>query len=258
LRHTDSQEEKAQATLRASRGASVPDIVVLVPAYNEEKNIAEVIRQSREFASRVLVCDDGSTDATYDISLGAGAEVIRHRCNAGYGAALRSLFLKAISFPAEAFVTIDSDGQHDSKFIPALTKSILDKEADLVIGSRFLSDRFDFTPPHRKVAIKLITRLFDLRGHSEFTDLQSGFRAYSRKALSMTCPTRTGMGASTEIMMRALKSRLKIREIPVPIYYRGEQPSAISSIIQFLDVLRSTLSSTPSNPSNMEYLYSDD
>jgi glycosyltransferase involved in cell wall biosynthesis len=248
LLHTDSQEDEAKASFHPSNGGSAPQIVALIPAYNEEKNIAKVIRQCREFAGRVLVCDDGSTDATYDISIAAGAEVIRHTHNAGYGAALRSLFLAAVSIRAEAFVTIDSDGQHDSNFIPAITKSILNKEADLVIGSRFLSNRFDFTPAHRKVAIKLITRLFDLRGHSEFTDLQSGFRAYSRHALSMTCPTRTGMGASTEIMMRALKSKLKIREIPVPIYYRGEQPSAISSMLQFLDVLRSTLASTPSKP----------
>lgn len=249
---SDSQEEEAQATLGGSNVPSSPLIVALIPAYNEEKNIAEVIGQTREFAGRVLVCDDGSTDSTYHISLVSGAEVIKHRRNVGYGAALRSLFLKGVSIPAEAFVTIDSDGQHDSKFIPALTQAILDGEADLVIGSRFLSDRFDFTPPHRKVAIKLITRLFDLRGHSEFTDLQSGFRAYSRKALAVTCPTRTGMGASTEIMMRAVKSKLKIREIPVPIYYRGEQPSALTSILQFLDVLSSTLAYNPSKASTRE------
>lgn len=227
-----------------------PRIVALVPAYNEEKNIAEVIRQAREFADRVVVCDDGSTDSTYSFAVKSGAEVVKHERNAGYGASLRSLFLKARAISADAFVTLDSDGQHDAGFIPALTEPIVEGEADIVIGSRFLSKKFDFTPPQRKIAIKLLTRLCDLSGHYKFTDLQSGFRAYSARALEITCPMRPGMGASTEIVKRATNSRLRIREVPVPIYYNGEDPSFLSSALQFLDVLRSTLaSSLPNNRS---------
>jgi hypothetical protein len=144
---------------------------------------------------------------------------------------------------ADAFVTIDSDGQHDSRFIPAITDFVVRREADLVIGSRFLSAKLDFTPSHRKIAIKLITSLVNLTGQTAFTDLQSGFRAYNSRALSIACPSRTGMGASTEIIRRAMRSGLKIREIPVPVYYRGRQPSLLSTILQFLDVLRSTLAS---------------
>jgi glycosyltransferase involved in cell wall biosynthesis len=221
-----------------------PVIVALIPAYNEERNIADVIRQAREFASRVLVCDDGSTDSTYSLSLVSGADVIKHRLNAGYGAALRSLFLMAKNIPADAFVTIDSDGQHDSRFIPALTDPVVKRKADLVIGSRFLSKRLDFTPPHRKMAIRLITRLCDVNGQHGFTDLQSGFRAYNSHALAVTCPRRTGMGASIEIIKRATRSRLRIREVPVPIYYRDEDVSLLRSALQFFDVLRSTLASS--------------
>jgi glycosyltransferase involved in cell wall biosynthesis len=222
-----------------------------VPAYNEEESIPNVIRQTRRFASRVIVCDDGSTDSTCRLSLNSGAEVIRHKKNAGYGAALRTLFLRASDIQADAFVTVDSDGQHDSRFIPALAEPILKGEADLVIGSRFLSARLDFTPPHRKIAIKLINRLFDPQGQHRFTDLQSGFRAYNEKAIATTCPTRTGMGASTEIIRRAVRTELRIREIPVPIYYDGKPPSLINSVIQFVDVLRSTLASgLPNVPSS--------
>jgi len=221
-----------------------PVIVALIPAYNEEKNIAQVIRQTRELTSRVLVCDDGSTDSTYSISLLSGAEVIKHSFNGGYGAALRSLFLKARNIQADAFVTIDSDGQHDTRFIPTLTDPIVKREADLVIGSRFLSKRLDFTPPHRRMAIKVITRLCDVNGHNGFTDLQSGFRAYSSHSLAVTCPRRTGMGASIEIIKRATRSGLRIREVPVPIYYRDEDTSLLSSAFQFFDVLHSTLASS--------------
>ena len=218
-------------------------IVALVPAYNEESQISDVIKQAYRYAQKVVVCDDGSADSTYSLSVQAGAEVVRHSKNMGYGAALRSLFLKASTFPADAFVTVDSDGQHDASFIPALTEPIIKKEADLVIGSRFLSEKLDYTSPIRRMAIKLITRLCDLRDQYGFTDLQSGFRAYNRNALAVTCPLRRGMGASIEIIRRATISRLRIREIPVPIYYNGENTPLVSSARQFLEVIRSTLSS---------------
>ena len=245
----ESDEKRAECLLSRSRKPSDPCIVTLVPAFNEEENISEVIHQAYKFSSRVLVCDDGSTDSTYRLSLDSGAEVIRHECNLGYGAALRSLFLRAKYMPADAFVTIDSDGQHDSRFIPAITDFIVRREADLVIGSRFLSAKLDFTPSHRKVAIKLITSLVNLTGQTALTDLQSGFRAYNSRALSIACPCRAGMGASTEIVRRAMRSGLRIREIPVPVYYRGRQPSLLSTILQFLDVLRSTLGSNYGIPS---------
>jgi glycosyltransferase involved in cell wall biosynthesis len=224
-------------------------IVALLPAYNEENRISEVIYQAYQHVEKVVVCDDGSTDHTYSRSVEAGAEIIRHKCNMGYGASLRSLFLKASTIPADAFVTVDSDGQHDANFIPALTKPIARGEADLVIGSRFLSEKLDFTPLHRKMAIRLITRLCDLTSKYGLTDVQSGFRAYSRRALEVTCPVRAGMGASTEIVKRATRSNLRIREIPVPIYYDGENPSFVASALQFLDVLRSTLASGVPNES---------
>jgi glycosyltransferase involved in cell wall biosynthesis len=218
-------------------------ILALVPAYNEEKRISDVIKQAYRYVQKVVVCDDGSSDSTYSLSVQAGAEVVRHRQNMGYGAALRSLFLRASTLPADAFVTVDSDGQHDASFIPALTEPIIKGEADMMIGSRFLSERLDSTSPVRKMAIKLITRLCDLRDQYGFTDLQSGFRAYNRNALTVTCPLRKGMGASIEIIRRATISRLRIREIPVPIYYNAETTPLLDSALQFFEVLRSTLSS---------------
>jgi len=217
-------------------------IVALVPAYNEEKRISEVVRQSYQFVDKVLVCDDGSTDSTYRLSVEAGAEVIKHKRNLGYGASLRSLFLEAGRIPADAFVTVDSDGQHDPKFIPALAKQILNDQADIVIGSRFLSGATSHTPPVRRLLIKLITRLCDPTGVYGLTDLQSGFRAYGERALAVTCPTRLGMGASTEIIRRATSSYLRIREVPVPIYYDVERNPLFRSAVQFLDVVGSTLS----------------
>ncbi len=134
-----------------------------------------------------------------------------------------------------------SDGQHDSAFVPALTDPILKGKADIVIGSRFLNAT-NFTPPHRKIAIKLITGLCDFVTKKGFTDLQSGFRAYNSRAISRVCPTRPGMGASTEIIMKAVRSKLTIQEVGVPIYYNGEKTSPLNSAKQFLDVINCIIS----------------
>ena len=216
-------------------------IVALLPAHNEERRISDVINKAHNYVQKVIVCDDGSTDATYKKAIEAGAEVIRHKRNRGYGAALQSLFEKAQSLPAGAYVTVDADGQHESACIPALAEPILKNKADIVIGSRFLSDNGSFVPAHRRIAIRVITSLCDAATGGEFTDLQSGFRAYNNRALTLSRPSRPGMGASTEIILRATRSGLRIREVPVQIYYHEERSSPIASARQFLDVISSIL-----------------
>lgn len=200
-----------------------------------------MITKVHKYVQKVIVCDDGSTDATYKMAIEAGAEVIRHKRNRGYGAALQSLFEKALSLPAGVYVTVDADGQHESACIPALAEPILKNEADMVIGSRFLADNGSFVPAHRRIAIRVITSLCDAATGGEFTDLQSGFRAYNNRALTISRPSRPGMGASTEIILRATRSGLRIREVPVQIYYHEERSSPIASARQFLDVLSSIL-----------------
>lgn len=216
-------------------------IVSLLPAFNEEKRIRDVILETRKYVDRVLVCDDGSTDSTYDVAKQAGAEVVRHPRNLGYGAALKTLFESARKMPATAYVTIDSDGQHDSSSIPAIVEPVVKNQADVVIGSRFLSPDGSFVPPHRRIAIWLITSLCDATTGSGFTDLQSGFRAYNGRALSLACPNRPGMGASTEIIIKATKAGLKITEVPVQIFYNGERRSPLVTARQFFDVISSIL-----------------
>lgn len=215
-------------------------LVALLPAFNEEKRIGAVISKAYKYVDQVIVCDDGSTDSTQQIATDRGAEVIRHPMNMGYGSALRSLFRRAQSIKGNAFVTIDSDGQHDSAFVPALTDPILRGEADLVIGSRFLAGA-DSTPPHRRLAIRVITGLCDVVTGNEFTDLQSGFRAYSPRAIGVTLPSRPGMGASTEIVIKATRSRLRVTEVGVPIYYNGDRTPPLESARQFIDVLNSIM-----------------
>jgi glycosyltransferase involved in cell wall biosynthesis len=214
-------------------------IIACIPAYNEEKTIAKVVLKTKKYVDKVIVCDDGSTDMTAEIAKALGAEVIRHERNIGYGAAIISLFKRAREVRADIMVTLDADGQHDPDYIPELTGPIIREEADIVIGSRFLTSEAE-TPTYRRIGIKMINWLTK-RKVKKVSDTQSGFRAYSRKAIDTITPTEMGMGVSTEILLKAEESALKIREGPVKIIYSVEHPSKISPLIHGLDVIFSTI-----------------
>ena len=197
-------------------------VIIGIPAYNEEKNIAGIITKVKKYADSIIVCDDGSTDLTKEISEELGAIVISHSKNRGYGAAINSLFLKAKELESDIFVTFDADGQHRIEDIPVVTKPIMNNEADVVIGSRFLETKSDEMPNYRKVGIKIITKVTNLSIKEKLTDSQSGFRAYSKKALDEIIPSDEGMGVSTEILIKASNLDLKIAEVPIKVSYEGE------------------------------------
>ncbi|MEM4383794.1 MAG: glycosyltransferase [Candidatus Caldarchaeum sp.] len=213
-------------------------IVACIPAYNEEKTIAKVILKVKKYVDKVIVCDDGSTDMTAEIAEALGALVIRHERNMGYGAAISSLFRKAREVDADIMVTLDADGQHEPDDIPRLIEPILNGESDIVIGSRFLG--IGDMPTYRKLGIRVINLVAGAK-RKGITDTQSGFRAYSRKAIQTINPVEMGMGVSTEILLKAEQNQLKIREVPVKITYKVERPSTINPAIHALDVILSTI-----------------
>ncbi len=197
-------------------------ITIGIPAYNEEKNIARIITKVREYADSIIVCDDGSTDMTNDISKKLGAIVITHKKNRGYGAAINSLFMKAKELKSDVLVTLDGDGQHRIEDIPIIISPIIENKAELVIGSRFLDIKSEEMPNYRKVGIKIITKVTNFSIKKELTDSQSGFRAYSKKLLQQIIPSEEGMGVSTEILIKANNLGLKIAEVPIKVEYAGE------------------------------------
>ena len=193
-----------------------------IPAFNEEKNIASIITKLSSIADTILVCDDGSTDLTATIAKKIGAVVIKHEKNLGYGAAIRSLFLKAKDLDGDVLVTFDADGQHRIDDIKNVIKPIVNQEADLVIGSRFLDESEKEVPQYRKVGIKVITKITNASIKKQLTDSQSGFRAYSRKIISELNPLETGMGVSTEILIKASSKDFRIVEVPIKVIYEGD------------------------------------
>lgn len=196
-------------------------IVACIPAFNEEKALPDVIIGLKKRVDKVIVCDDGSKDRTGDIARRLGAAVIRHERNLGYGAAISTLFREAQREMADVMVTIDGDGQHNPADLPSLVEPILRGVADIVIGSR-LFDSADATPRYRKFGIKLISGTTNALAAQTIRDTQSGFRAYSSRALGSVTPSEMGMGASVEILIKAREKGLSIMEVPIRIGYREQ------------------------------------
>ena len=216
------------------------EITIGIPAYNEEKNISTIIRKLQKITTKIIVCDDGSTDSTAKIAKEMGVLVLQHEKNLGYGSAIRSIFLKAREVNSESLITLDSDGQHRIEDIQTILKPLQNKEADLVIGSRFLNDDGKNVPSYRKVGIKILTKLANTSLDQNITDSQSGFRGYSQEIIQNITPSESGMGVSNEILIKASKQGLKIVEVPIIILYDGNT-STHNPISHGSSVLISTL-----------------
>jgi len=220
------------------------EIVVGIPAFNEEKNIASIIIKLKKITNTIIVCNDGSTDLTNKIAEELGAIVINHSKNLGYGAAIRSIFLKAKEMNSDILVTFDADGQHRIEDIKQVIQPIIENKTDLVIGSRFLNEEENEVPEYRKIGIKIITKVTNVSINQKITDSQSGFRAYSKQVLEKLSPSDLGMGISTEILIKSSKMGFKILEVPIKILYEGKNTSTHNPISHGTSVLFSTIKYT--------------
>jgi len=164
-------------------------LVVLIPAYNEEKNIEKTIQSiPRKIMGanevRILVVNDGSTDNTVDCAANAGADkIVSHRQNSGVGAAFMTGIRNAIMMNAYIVVTVDADSQFDPNQIPELIIPILNHQADIVIGSRFKKETPKNIPRIKLFGNKLFSKLVSMVIGQKLTDTQTGLRAYSKECL---------------------------------------------------------------------------
>jgi glycosyltransferase involved in cell wall biosynthesis len=221
-----------------------PFIVVGIPAFNEEKSIARVILQSQNYAGKVVVCDDGSTDLTPLIAQRLGAIVIRHERNRGYGSAIQSLFNCARDLNADILVTLDGDGQHDPEEISRVTKPIIEGAADIVVGSRLLDKQTSgIMPWYRRAGVRFLTKLTNGQtSESSVKDAQSGFRAYNRKSIEELVVFEDGMGVSSEILINARKKRLRVCEVRASCSYNnGTRTSTRNPVRHGMDVIASII-----------------
>jgi glycosyltransferase involved in cell wall biosynthesis len=177
--------------------------------------------EAQKYSHLVIVCDDGSEDLTGEIAERMGAIVVHHEHNRGYGAAMHSLFRRAMELNADVLVTLDSDGQHDPSEIPRLVKPIEDGDAEVVLGSRFKDKNGTADMPlYRQFGVKVITKLVNGSKKNAVSDAQSGFRAYGKRAQELLGRiSENGMSASIELLRAAQKNGLKICEVPISCKY---------------------------------------
>ena len=215
-------------------------ILAAIPAYNEEAAIGSVVLRAKQYADAVIVVDDGSSDATAAIAELAGATVIRHERNLGKGTALRNVFLRAREMNAEILVCLDGDGQHDPDEIPRLLAPIKNGGADMVIGSRFLDIHSDI-PRYRRAGQKVLNTLTNSISATKVTDSQSGFRAFSKKAIDSISLEEDGIGIESSMQRAADDSGLRIAEVPITCRYDIEHASKMGSVRHGFSVINTLL-----------------
>lgn len=194
-------------------------IIVGMPAYNEAKYIGSIILQAKQYADEVVVVDDGSSDRTADIARLAGATVVRHEHNEGYGCTIRELLDEARQRNADILVVLDADSQHNPDEIPRLIEGVTGG-ADIVIGSREMQK--NKIAGYRRLGQKVLSRLTGIASGKRLTDTESGFRAYSRRAITTLELKETGMSVSSEIISEGVSKGLEIGEVPISVAYTGD------------------------------------
>ena len=195
-------------------------VCIILPAYNEAPVIEQVLDslKKQKLKAKIVVIDDGSTDETAKIARKKEVGVLRHVLNRGLGGALGTGLAFAKKAGADIAVTLDSDGQHDPADIKRVVKPILDGKADVVIGTRWKSNRGEIPFDRKVITIASNILTFFLFGILT-SDSQSGFRAFSKKAIDTIIIRTQGMEVSSEFFGEIKKNKLRLAEVPIKVIY---------------------------------------
>lgn len=221
------------------------NIFIIIPAYNEEKIIAQVVNEVKKFGT-VIVVDDGSNDLTKKFARDAGAIVLSHIINRGQGAALKTGTEYSLVNNADIIVHFDGDGQHNSNDIKKIITPILLSQSEVVLGSRFLKSKFESKnkiPFTRFILLKAALIFTRVISGIKITDTHNGFRAFSKMAAQQIKLSQDGMAHASEILDEIIKNKLKYKEIPVQIKYTDYSKSKGQSSLMFINILKELLCS---------------
>ncbi len=208
--------------------------VIVIPAYNEETTVAQVVRDAVRSADVVLVVDDGSRDRTAELARDAGAVVVRHAVNRGLGGALGTGIAAALKLGADSIVTMDADGQHRAVDAGRVFERLAGGDIDFVIGSRMLRGQGDGEGkmPIRRVLFNGIGNLLTYMLFGVWvSDSQSGLRGLSRSAAEKIDLRTNGMEVSSEFIKEIRDRRWRVAEIPIPAIYTAYSMSKGQSFL---------------------------
>jgi glycosyltransferase involved in cell wall biosynthesis len=214
--------------------------IAIIPAYNEDQIIGEVVSQTLQYVDSVIVINDQSTDDTVNEAIFTGATVKFTKGNRGAGKATRQGILLALVYGADAVVTLDGDGQHNPGDIPQMLKLL--ERFDIVLASRFMDIPTNI-PAYRRFGVKVITFAYNFGYGYKISDAQCGLRAFRSTVFENIEIEEDGFGFSTETLIKARSKGFKITEMPTTVKYHKEfrQNSTLNPIKHGLSVLFCTL-----------------
>ena len=213
------------------------NIFIVIPAYQEEKRIGNVIKDVLKTKFPIIVVDDGSRDDTFKVAKKYKITVLRHKVNLGKGAAMKTGAEAAFRMGADAIVFMDSDGQHRAKDLPHFIEALEIDKFDVVFGSRNLNMG---VPLVRYIGNKFASLFVSLLFGIYISDLLCGYKGLSKKGFNKIYWESKGYGVETEMAARTAKSGLKHCEVPVEtVYYDEVKGVTILDALSILfDVLR--------------------
>jgi len=215
----------------------VNDTWVVIPLYNEEQVIGDVVAQVRTAFDQVVCIDDGSSDHSADVAAKAGARVVRHPLNLGQGAALQTGFEYALSDPTMKYVlTFDADGQHQIADAVGMVERLRAGEADVVFGSRFLDERSKPTFG-KKMVLRTAVGYTNMTTHTRLTDAHNGLRAIGRPVLEQIKITQNRMAHASELVAQIGASKASYVEHPVHILYSDYSKAKGQSLWNSINIL---------------------
>ncbi|NJD54188.1 MAG: glycosyltransferase family 2 protein [Candidatus Methanoperedens sp.] len=202
-------------------------ITAIIPAYNEESTVGDVIKVTSQYVDEILVINDGSTDSTADVAKKSGAIVVDNIVNRGLGKTIRRGYNEAVMLGADIIVQIDADKQYDPKEIPILIEPILKNKADLVLGSRLENLKYEM-PWINKFGNKAFSWLIRRLTGKNIKDGQTGFRAI-RKEVFDTIKLSGDFTYTQEMIIKASKEGWRIENVPINFYKRSAGDSRLIS-----------------------------
>lgn len=218
-------------------GTPDPNVWVVIPLFNEESVIGDVVSELRPFFSRIVCIDDGSTDTSVACARRAGADVVRHPINLGQGAALQTGIEYALSHDACTYiVTFDADGQHRVDDAVQMVAEARRHDVAVVFGSRFLDDR---TNPGwmKRVILKTAVWVTNKSTGLRLSDAHNGLRVLRRDAAEKIHLQQDRMAHATEIVLQIGRTRLPWREHPVELLYTDYSKAKGQSVLNSVNIL---------------------
>jgi glycosyltransferase involved in cell wall biosynthesis len=213
------------------RERSTASIVVVMPAYNAARTLADTQASiPRDLVSKVILVDDHSRDETIPVAKELGVEVIAHPHNVGYGGNQKTCYMAALREGADVVVMLHPDGQYDPELLPSMVEPILKGEAEMTLGSRFLrpgGPAAGGMPRYKIIANRFLTTVENYILGTHYSELHTGYRAYSRRFLETVPFLRNSNDFvfDTQIIAQAVAFDLRVREIPVTTKYFPEASS---------------------------------